>query len=129
MHSHTRTHAHTRETCLVCGGGGVLDCFIQFCQMHSVYIMKNFTVILTIFQRAIICGTAKNGFTHCRTYSGVNFCVFLHCFCFILFLYLFSFFFLSFFPVFTCKYILILKKAKAESALSSIYSCTRYTPA
>ena len=33
-------------------------------------------------------------------------------------------FFLSFFPLFTCKYILTLKKAKAESALSLIYSCT-----
>ena len=29
-----------------------------------------------------------------------------------------------FFPVITCKYILTLKKAKAESALSLIYSCT-----
>ena len=28
------------------------------------------------------------------------------------------------FTLFTCKYILTLKKAKAESALSLIYSCT-----
>ena len=54
-----------------------------------------------------------------------DFCVFLHCFCFILFIYLFSFFsFFHFFLVFTCKYILALKKAKDESALSLICSCT-----
>ena len=47
------------------------------------------------------------------------------CIVFVLF-YLSTYFhfFLSFFPVFTCKYILTLKKAKAESALSLIYSCT-----
>ena len=41
------------------------------------------------------------------------------------FFYLFCLFtYFHFFPVFTCKYILTLKKAKAESALSLIYSCT-----
>ena len=41
------------------------------------------------------------------------------------FIYLPIFFFFSFiFPVFTCKYILTLKRAKAESALSLIYFCT-----
>ena len=47
------------------------------------------------------------------------------CIVFVLF-YLSTYFhfFLSFFPVFTCKYILTLKKAKAESELSLIYSCT-----
>ena len=44
------------------------------------------------------------------------FCIVFYLFC------LFTYF--HFFPVFTCKYILTLKKAKAESALSLIYSCT-----
>ena len=68
-------------------------------------------------------------FTHCRTYSGVNFVTFYVIFVyfsivFVLF-YLFTYFhFFHFFPVSTCKYILTLKKAKAESTLSLIYSCT-----
>ena len=51
-----------------------------------------------------------------------DFCVFVY-FCIVFYLFcLFTYF--HFFPVFTCKYILTLKKAKAESALSLIYSCT-----
>ena len=51
-----------------------------------------------------------------RTFDLLKFEVFFYLFC------LFTYF--HFFPVFTCKYILTLKKAKAESALSLIYSCT-----
>ena len=52
----------------------------------------------------------------------VYFCIVFDLFC--LFTYFHFFFFHFFSPVFTCKYILTLKKAKAESSLSLIYSCT-----
>ena len=45
-------------------------------------------------------------------------------FCIVFYLFCLFTYFHFFFPVFTCKYILTLKKAKAESALSLIYSCT-----
>ena len=60
---------------------------------------------------------------------GVNFVTFHVIFVYLCIFALFFIYFVYlpifiFFPVFTCKYILTLKKAKAESALSLIYSCT-----